>query len=55
MGLPGILLATIISLVLFNILYGSPFLFRLYFKEQRVTDYFGQQAVYLAAAAVCWR
>lgn len=53
MGLPGILLATIISLVLFNILYGSPFLFRLYFKEQRVTDYFGQQAVYLVAAAAC--
>ncbi len=52
-GLPGILLATIISLTLFNILYGSPFLFRLYFREQKVSDYFRQHAVYFLAALLC--
>ena len=52
-GLPGILLATIISLTAFNILYGSPFLFRLYFRDQKVSDYFRQHAVYFLAAALC--
>lgn len=46
MGLAGIVLATIISLFVLNFLYGSQILFKYYFTNVSVMDYFKRQGLY---------
>ncbi len=46
-GIVGIILATLISLILINYIYGSHFLFKYYFTEYKVSTYFKQNGLYM--------
>ena len=53
-GLFGIVLATMISYFLFNFIGGAIVLYRCYYKNQRISEYFVKHAVYLlVTAGVC--
>ena len=55
LGLYGIVLATIISLFFINFLYGSQILFKYYFTNVLVMDYFKQQGLYaITTLIVCF-
>ncbi|MDO4479198.1 MAG: hypothetical protein Q4B73_09230 [Lachnospiraceae bacterium] len=47
-GAFGIVLATLLSLFVFNFLWGSTIIFRHYFKHQKMSEYFSQHAFYAA-------
>ncbi len=51
-GVVGILMATIISLSIINIGYGSKVLFEEYFKGEKMSAYFAEQGLYALAVAV---
>ena len=54
LGALGIVLATLISVLLFNFLWGSTIIFQKYFKHQSITTYFLRHAFYGAATmAAC--
>ena len=54
-GLCGIILATFISLFFINFLYGSQILFKYYFTNVSVIDYFKQQGLYaIITVIICF-
>jgi O-antigen/teichoic acid export membrane protein len=57
-GVYGIIAATLISLFLINFCYGSQIIFKHYFTKQKISDYFGRNAIYalvtLVAASITY-
>lgn len=51
-GLIGIVGATLISLLTINFLYGSQIIFKYYFKNNKITDYFLKNLLYACVTAV---
>lgn len=51
-GVAGILLATILSMVLVNFLYGSSILFKHYFSEESIARYYVRHLTYFCVVAV---
>lgn len=58
LGVIGIILATLITLITINLIYGTKILFDNFFKEQKLWGYLGNQLKYFiitsAAAAACY-
>lgn len=52
LGVTGIILATLISLILINYIYGSHLLFKYYFTEYKVSGYFKENGVYMVVTLV---
>ena len=51
-GVNGIILGTLISLLLVNFGYGTTIIFKYYFKNQKVFEYFKNHAIYLTITIV---
>lgn len=52
-GLYGIIIGTLISLLVINFGYGSQILYKYYFTEERVSDYFIKHLKYFCVTALC--
>lgn len=46
LGIYGIILGTLISLLIINFGYGSQILFKFYFKNEKISDYFKKHGIY---------
>lgn len=51
-GVAGIIMATIITLFFINYLYGAKVIFNCYFTEQKMRDYFAQNARYMTVTLI---
>jgi peptidoglycan biosynthesis protein MviN/MurJ (putative lipid II flippase) len=51
-GVYGIVLATLISLFVINFLYGSQIVFKYYFTNQRLSEYYGSNLLYAIVTAL---
>lgn len=52
LGIFGIVLATVITIVLINFLYGSQLIFKYYFTEQSKKTYFGNHLMYFGVTVI---
>lgn len=52
-GVKGIIIATEISLFLINFIYGSTIIFKYYFKNNKLIEYFKYHCIYIIATLVC--
>ncbi len=54
LGIYGIILGTLISLLIINFGYGSQILFKYYFKNEKISDYFKNHGIYaLITSIIC--
>lgn len=51
-GIYGIILGTFISLVIFNFIYGSQILFKYYFKNNKLLEFFKDHALYCMSTLI---
>lgn len=51
-GIYGVITATIISLFVFNFCYGSQIIFRYFFKNGKIKEYFKDHAIYLGVTGI---
>lgn len=51
-GVFGVIVATLISLIVFNVIYGSEIIYKYYFKNQRVSSYYMHHLFYAVITGV---
>lgn len=53
LGLPGVIIATIVSMLLINYLWGSEVVFTHYFQNGGLKTFFGDNLIYVIATVLC--